>query len=207
MTDPLFFATRFVEGLHSDIRAVVMPQTPLDLDSMCSLALLQEEVLLPTVRPEHLKGEFRTCPKSSPSSPLPLPLSSPQTATAQKTGFHEKNLDHSPSSVDGKLGALKAYRRACCLCDRCAKKWHGGHTCSMTIQLYTLQEVWDLLLATSMEDSPIEDWRHDGTIVMAISSEDFANSSDKRFMRFLGLMHKSEILILVDSGSTNSFIN
>lgn len=106
-------------------------------------------------------------------------MSSPQTATAQKTGFHEKNLDHSPSSADGKLGALKAYRRACCLCDRCAEKWHRGHTCSMTIQLYTLQEVWDLLSVTSVEDSPIEDSQHDEAIVMAISSGDFAGSSAK----------------------------
>lgn len=60
MHDPLFFATRFVEGHRSDIRAIIMPQIPLDLDSMCSLALLQEEVVLPMVRPEHRKGEFHT---------------------------------------------------------------------------------------------------------------------------------------------------
>lgn len=44
--DPLFFATRFGEGLHSDIRATVMLQRPLDLDCACYMALLQEEVAL-----------------------------------------------------------------------------------------------------------------------------------------------------------------
>lgn len=34
------------EGLHSDIRAIVMLQRPLDLDCACYLALLREEVAL-----------------------------------------------------------------------------------------------------------------------------------------------------------------
>jgi hypothetical protein len=43
-THPYYFLTRFVEGLRADIRAVVMVQRPTDLDTACSLALLQEEV-------------------------------------------------------------------------------------------------------------------------------------------------------------------
>ena len=42
---PYYFLTRFVEGLRTDIRAVVLVQRPPDLDTACSLALLQEEVL------------------------------------------------------------------------------------------------------------------------------------------------------------------
>lgn len=41
---PLYFFMRFVEGLRSDIRAVVMVQRPTDLDTVCALAILQEEV-------------------------------------------------------------------------------------------------------------------------------------------------------------------
>lgn len=44
LTHPYFFLTRFVEGLRPDIRAVVLLQRPPDLDTACSLALLQEEV-------------------------------------------------------------------------------------------------------------------------------------------------------------------
>lgn len=39
---PLYFLTRFIEGLRKDIRAVVMVQRPVDLDSACALAILQE---------------------------------------------------------------------------------------------------------------------------------------------------------------------
>lgn len=40
--------------------------------------------------------------------------------------------------MDGKLGALKAYRSARGLCDRYAEKWHRGHTCNATVQLHAI---------------------------------------------------------------------
>jgi hypothetical protein len=48
-------------------------------------------------------------------------------------------------SVDDKLRALKQYRRACGLCDRCAEKWVYGHKCAATVQLHAIQELWELL--------------------------------------------------------------
>lgn len=42
--DPTFFVTRFIEGLASPIRAVVMIHRPEELDTAVSLALLQEEI-------------------------------------------------------------------------------------------------------------------------------------------------------------------
>uniref|UniRef100_A0ACD5W733 Uncharacterized protein n=1 Tax=Avena sativa TaxID=4498 RepID=A0ACD5W733_AVESA len=41
-THPYLFLTWFIEGLRSNIRAVIMVQHPTDLDTACSLALLQE---------------------------------------------------------------------------------------------------------------------------------------------------------------------
>ncbi|KAG8069366.1 hypothetical protein GUJ93_ZPchr0005g14322 [Zizania palustris] len=42
---PLYFVTRFVEGLKEEIRSAVMMQRPRDLDAACALSFLQEEVL------------------------------------------------------------------------------------------------------------------------------------------------------------------
>jgi hypothetical protein len=39
-------ATRFVDGLTEEIKMVVVIQRPLNLDNACSLAILQEDVLL-----------------------------------------------------------------------------------------------------------------------------------------------------------------
>ena len=42
--DSLYFTTRFVDGLKDDIKASILVQRPLDLDTACVLAKLQEEV-------------------------------------------------------------------------------------------------------------------------------------------------------------------
>ncbi|CAD6334072.1 unnamed protein product [Miscanthus lutarioriparius] len=41
----LSYTTRFIDGLHDDIRSVVLVQHPGDLDTACTLALLKEEAI------------------------------------------------------------------------------------------------------------------------------------------------------------------
>nr|ACR36904.1 unknown [Zea mays] len=72
MTDPLYFTTRFVEGLREDVRAVVMVQRPVDLDTACTLALLQEEVSEPVRRKEWPRGGPTGSAAGRSSSPAPL---------------------------------------------------------------------------------------------------------------------------------------
>lgn len=43
--EPIYFVTKFVEGLKDEIRSAILLQRPQDLDTACSLALLQEEAL------------------------------------------------------------------------------------------------------------------------------------------------------------------
>jgi hypothetical protein len=50
--DHLAYTTRFVDGLRDDIRAIILVQRPKDLDSACTLALLQEEAVEPSYRRE-----------------------------------------------------------------------------------------------------------------------------------------------------------
>jgi hypothetical protein len=45
IVDPLYYAMCFVDGLRDDICYVVMIQRPLNLDSACVHALVQEEAL------------------------------------------------------------------------------------------------------------------------------------------------------------------
>jgi hypothetical protein len=51
-TNALFYITRFLDGLHSDIRVVLLVQRPNSLDTTYTLALLQEEAAEPTRRRE-----------------------------------------------------------------------------------------------------------------------------------------------------------
>lgn len=55
--DPLYYTTRFIDGLRYDIRCIVMVQRPVDLDAARTLALLQEEALEPGHRHEFKKPD------------------------------------------------------------------------------------------------------------------------------------------------------
>jgi hypothetical protein len=43
-TDPMYFTMRFIDGLRPEIKAIVLVLRPPDLDTACTLAMLQEEV-------------------------------------------------------------------------------------------------------------------------------------------------------------------
>jgi hypothetical protein len=47
--EPLYYTTRFIDGLHGDINHLIIVHRPKDLDTACYLALLQEE----TSNPHH----------------------------------------------------------------------------------------------------------------------------------------------------------
>lgn len=82
---PLYFLTRFIEGLRSDIRAVVMVQRPQDLDAACALALLQEEVA-DSAKPMNYR--FQEYPYKGRPLTLPPPLArtSPNVMEHDKRG-------------------------------------------------------------------------------------------------------------------------
>jgi hypothetical protein len=47
-------------------------------------------------------------------------------------------------TVEEKMAALRAFRRAKHLCVCCAEKWSRDHKCSPAVQLHVVQEVLDL---------------------------------------------------------------
>jgi hypothetical protein len=64
--------TRFIEGLKDEIKSVVIIQRPTDLDTACSLAMLQEDMLLHTGRREMRRTDFGNFNRS-PTKPAPMP--------------------------------------------------------------------------------------------------------------------------------------
>lgn len=132
--DPLYFTTRFIDGLRDDIRFVILIQRPLNLDTACTLALLQEEALDHGNRREFKRSDhsaFSKYPASKGALPLPLP---PPRPAAAPPGDDKKQLeDKKPfqrPSVDDRLSALRANRKARGLCVRCGDKWVPGHRCA-----------------------------------------------------------------------------
>jgi inactivated superfamily I helicase len=64
------------------------------------------------------------------------------------------------SPFDDKVRALKQYKHARGLCDRCAEKWAPRHKCADFVQLHAIQEIWELFsdtkdqVETSSEQTP-----------------------------------------------------
>jgi hypothetical protein len=129
------FTTCFVDGLRPEIRTVVAMQRSPDLDTVYSLALLQEEVVNPMTKYEYPR--HGTTQGYKPNFRNARPLQQDKVPDAQAVAAKATPTD--------KLSELRQYRHAQGLYDRCAEKWFRGHKCPPTIQLHAMQELWDLL--------------------------------------------------------------
>lgn len=196
-----------IEGLRDDIKSVVLVQRPSTLDTACSLALLQEEVLDSAKRREYRRSDQRILPKhpGPPRSALPLPLPPRGDKLPPVILPEERKLIDSTKSISEKLSALKSYRRAKGLCDLCAEKWSRDHKCAATVQLHVVQEVMELFSLDADNDSASV--ASEGQLFVALSRDAVTGSSGCRTIRFAGSIQEKEVLILIDSGSSHSFIS
>ena len=120
---------------------------------------------------------------------------------------HDKTTSHTPhSSVDSKVVSLRAYRRAHGLRQYCADKWVKGHKCAPTIQLHVMQELWVMLTPDKAEsDGEFEDSAEQFMILLSQEAI-FATTSSTSF-RFQSCIQGVQLVILLDSGSTHSFLD
>ncbi|WVZ82556.1 hypothetical protein U9M48_029810 [Paspalum notatum var. saurae] len=203
-TDPLYYTTRFIDGLRPDIRAAVLIQRPKDLDSACTLALLQEEVSAQASRREFRKTDPGGGWKPAVRGPSPLPL--PPGVDKQVPTAADKTSPEQVRSNADKFSALRAYRRAKGLCDRCAEKWHPGHRCAASIQLHVVEELFELFQqdeAVSPPSSPPHSSEH---VCLALSAAAVSGSASARTLKLIGFLQSRQLKILVDSSSSSSFL-
>lgn len=182
---------------------------PQDLDTACAIAMLQEEAgtVSPVRSPR--RGDWSsssTAPKAlmRPRVPQSLPAPPPQPDKAPMAAASSSSSG--PPPTDAALKALKAYRRALGLCFKCNAKWSKDHRCAPGI-LHAVEAIWDSFssddsLASSDMDSP--DTEH---IFLAISKFATTGVFAPRTVCLLGHIQQLPIQVLVDSGSSSSFIN
>jgi hypothetical protein len=155
--EPAYFVTHFVDGLHRDIRAAVVLHQPLDLDVAVDLALLQEGVL-ESYRQDHRRSDFSPMPRALPRGALPLPPPPPPPAppAAPRAQDLRRPAMQGPASVDDKLAALRAYRKARGLCFTCGDRWNRNHRCGPTVPLHVVEELLALVQVEEESDLPPE---------------------------------------------------
>lgn len=188
--DALYFTTRFIDGLREDIKPSVAVQRPSTFDTACSLALLQDELAEPARRRDFRRsdGGFRS--KSAPKGPHPLPAppnSDKKTITTAPPAGNSvgPTVGH---SVEDRLVALRAYRRAKGLCDKCAEKWSRDHRCAATVQLHAMQEVWELFHLEDTDTSSAADDTDDSQLCVAISMDALSGTSGPKTLQMHGML-------------------
>ena len=202
----MYFTMHFIDGLKPKIKAIVLVQRPKTFDSACALVLLQEEVAGPVMAKPTFGGDWYSAYEPSSSAWMPLPLPPPLPRPEKPAPATTTSPTSTTSSADAKLAALKTYRCALGLCYKCGNKWSKDHRCPPKV-LQGVDALWD---SFSLEDS-LADSSSDSSpfehLMMALSKSAAFGIPVARTIRLMGMLQQVPVQILIDSGSSSSFIN
>ena len=185
-----------------------MVQRPTDLDTACSLALLQEEVterecISPTWQPEHRYIKFPLKPMqvqtvTSPSTPSNRP-SDTRRMEAARQGGHDW------------LAQLRNYRREKGLCFKCGEKWnYRDHVCPQSVQLHVVEEllaVFSQEEITGTDSPPSSPEPVESNCSISVHALIGAPASVPSVIQLQAFITNHEVLILIDSGGSTLFVN
>jgi hypothetical protein len=95
------------------------------------------------------------------------------------------------------------------LCDKCAEKWTYGHKCAATLQLHVMQELLELFADGTFDSeevvsTPNEDEAH---LYLFLSEAARSGVESPKSLRLLGKIQGHDIVILLDSGSSHTFVS
>jgi len=114
----------------------------------------------------------------------------------------------SKAKWDDKLTALRSQCKAQGLCMKCGGKWGRGHKYPDQIPLHIMEEVLD---AMSIEDTSTDEQEpldsSSDEEVLSLSWSAHEGIQGRKTIRLQGLINNQEILLLVDSGSSSTFIS
>jgi hypothetical protein len=179
------------------------------VDTIVVLALLQEEMLDSSRKKELCHPDTYQWAKLPPRAPQPL-LAPAGRADRQErvVGAVVAAEDRRSRDVDAKLNTLHDCHRAHGLCIRCGEKWSRDHRCPEHIQLHVLQEVWDLCHSDISEDcdDAAEDTK-EAHVFLALSIAAFSARPSDSTMQFVGEIQGQSVQILINSGSSNTFMS
>jgi hypothetical protein len=160
-------------------------------------------------RRDQVKSEYWSSGPAAPKAQFPLSLP-PKINKATTTLLSE---DRKPGEFarghpgDVKLLALRAYRRAHGLCQRCVEKWSRYHKCPATMPFTAILEVWDLFLEYDREVTNSNSPEDVEQLFLAISKATSLGIEASCTVHFVGTIQNKPLLILVDSDSPHSFLS
>ncbi|CAD6232446.1 unnamed protein product [Miscanthus lutarioriparius] len=160
---------------------------------------VKEEVAAPAPKLEFHKNDSGSSYRGNLKTAMLLPRPPAQA----KAAVPVQPATPQAATPEDKLSTLRSFRRVQGLCHRCAEKWFRGHKCAPTIQLKAMQEVWDLFQLEELPESPEEPIEQ---LNLAISHDARMGSQGPRTIQFQGSVHGLSVVVLIDSGSSASFL-
>lgn len=101
-----------------------------------------------------------------------------------------------------------SYRKAKGMCFKCGSKWGPQHTCSESVPLHMVEELWQMVTDANMEKVTSEDCTSDSSEdLMSISAHAANGTYANKTVKLKGFLQQHKAAILIDSGSSHSFIS
>ncbi|CAO2166488.1 unnamed protein product [Urochloa humidicola] len=205
----VFFVQKFLDGLNYNISSAITLHKPRIVDGALSLVLMQEDLL----ELEAKNKQF--VPKSGGNKFYARPSSSVQMGQQQTTSngllgsSPQGNKTSGKPKWDDKVAALRSARRAKGLCMKCGEPYSPQHKCPKQVSLQALEELWELAqISNSEEDTSSAKLDTDSKEeILAISEFATEGTLGKKTIRLQGLLQKQEVLILIDSSNSGTFIS
>jgi hypothetical protein len=189
--DEQFYVSQFIKGLKHEIRAAVESQVPETVERASLLALVQQEVLA-EAKPwgQRPYQQHRTDHVAHKAEPARLAL---------KLGNGDMWKDRQ----------LRDYRKANGLCFKCGEKFDPTHQCQMKqapeLHAITTEETPEQLSEEVLNMLELQDIAEAQQLSLSIHALAGTDSGDTIHLR--AMVGNQVLLVLVDSGSTGSFLN
>ncbi|GKD26537.1 retrotransposon gag domain, retroviral aspartyl protease, partial [Tanacetum coccineum] len=178
----------FLNGLKEELKADVRIQKPRTVYKAVSIALEFESKINHT---RYGRGSTWTAPSKSTQ-----PESKATTATSNSSNSNSKPPLRI-SDVERQSRYLKGE------CYRCGEKYGPGHRCKTgTFKVLEVEEEPE-----EQPTSEVEGIEADTNDVAEISLHAILGKPHPRTMKVQGMLHSTEVIILIDGGSTHNFIS
>jgi hypothetical protein len=177
-----------------------MLQRPPDVDTAAVLAQLQEEAGALVKKRESRWQDSKTYTKNFGAS-----VSTARDIKSSSATGEDKTT--TGTSSDDRLTSLYAFRKVKGLCYKCGAPFARGHKCADLVQLHLVEEMWKMVQL--LEEDSVEDTADGETElnVLHLSKAAVTGLEVPRTMKFVGHISGLDVLVLLDSGSSHSFIS
>nr|KYP73578.1 hypothetical protein KK1_006221 [Cajanus cajan] len=196
----------FINGLKSDIKREVLVQLPTSLVRAVALAKLYDAK--PTPTPHYSKNRFMASTQNRINSPLPSSQNSSLPGLLPTPKMQALPTPTSSHSIKRMTAAEMQIRRDRGLCYTCDEKFTPSHRCPNRQFLFLLQE--DDMPPNPLPLIPCDDYvpivEESVAEFHHLSHSAFHGASGPGTLRFHGLLFGHEVQVLLDSGSSDNFV-